>query len=578
MGQPPRDPARIGGPAGGLASLLSWAREIAAATDRWTRPELRKDFVERVRAGEDPLGERYSAIRSAADRRQQGITLTPQRIVAAMLGWAGREAKPLGRPRRVVDPGAGTGRFAIAAARHFPEAEIVAVENDPDLLLLLRANLRATGLDGRVDVAAADFRALRLEPTDGPTLFVGNPPYVRHHGISAEWKGWYTRTCAAHGVSASKLAGSHLHFFAQIAAIGRDGDFGCLITAAEWLDVNYGAALRRLLANGLGGTEIHILQPAAEAFPGTMATAAITGFRIGRRPPSLRLRRVEEARQLDRLEGGRPVPWTTLSHAKKWSVLVRDTPQRPPGTIELGELCRVHRGQVTGNNRIWIAGAHSRGMSEALLKSAITRARELFEAEPVLEDCNGLARIVDLPAALDDLDPAERAAAERFVAWARAAGAADGYIARHRTPWWAVRLAAPAPIVCTYMARRVPAFVRNRAEAHLLNIAHGIYPREGLTEMQLTALAAALRAAVRRDQGRTYAGGLTKFEPREVERITIPADWDGEHAIEQALGIASLCPAAIGGETGHFRDRGLGLASGACAAGAIQLPNRCRPV
>ncbi|MGH7058428.1 MAG: Eco57I restriction-modification methylase domain-containing protein, partial [Acetobacteraceae bacterium] len=394
-----------------------------------------------------------------------------------------------------------TGRFAIAAAARFPEAEIVAVENDPDLLLLLRANLKAAEIDHQVNIVAEDFRALRLEPTSGPTLFIGNPPYVRHHGISPEWKRWYVKACARHGISASQLAGLHLHFFAHIAEIGREGDFGCLITAAEWLDVGYGAALRSLLANGLGGAEIHVLHPAAEAFRGTMSTAAITGFRIGRRPPVLRLRSVEEPSRLDRLKGGRSVPWTRLSQEPKWSILVRDAPKPPPGAIELGELCRVHRGQVTGANRVWIAGKHTSGLPDRFLRPTITRADELIKAEPTLDDHRHLARVVDLPSSLDEIEAPERVAVERFIRWAQDAGAADGYIARHRSPWWAVRLAKPAPIVCTYMARRVPAFVRNLAGARLINIAHGIYPRDELSDAELRQLTAALRAGVRQDQG-----------------------------------------------------------------------------
>ena len=37
------------------------------------------------------------------------------------------------------------------------------------------------------------------------------------------------------------------------------------------------------------------------------------------------------------------------------------------------------------------------------------------------------------------------------------------FIATHRRAWWSVGLRAPPPILCTYMARRAPAFVRNRA-------------------------------------------------------------------------------------------------------------------
>ena len=80
---------------------------------------------------------------------------------------------------------------------------------------------------------------------------------------------------------ASALAGLHLHFFVQALRLARVGDIGVFITAAEWLDVDYGSALRQLLTERLGGIELRVLEPTAEAFPGTATTAAITGFRVG---------------------------------------------------------------------------------------------------------------------------------------------------------------------------------------------------------------------------------------------------------------------------------------------------------
>jgi tRNA1(Val) A37 N6-methylase TrmN6 len=502
--------------------LLARAREILDGNDRWADTGHRVAFQSRVASGEDPLGDHYSIAHSPAERRCMGATLTPHPIVDAMVAWARREASSLGAPAVIVDPGAGTGRFALAAARAFPNAKIMAIENDPFLALLLKANLRVAGVIDRAEVVEADFRTIAPPQVQGPTLFIGNPPYVRHHGISQDWKRWYSEVCAKHGIKASRLAGLHLHFFAKVAELGKNGDYGCFVTAAEWLDVGYGAALKSLLANGLGGTEIHILEPTAEAFPGTMTTAAITGFRIGQRARQLYVRRTGAINDLLCPTGGRSVAWSKLDSKSKWSLLVYPERRPGPGEIELGEVCRVHRGQVTGSNRIWIAGTEARLLPRRFLKSTITRAEELIAAEPVLADSRHLARVVDLPRALEHLADTERQAIEHFLVWAKAGGAADGYVAQHRNPWWAVCLREPAPIVCTYMARRSPAFVRNIAGARLLNIAHGLYPRDPLTERQLERLVAALRANARREYGRTYAGGLTKFEPREIERLRLP--------------------------------------------------------
>jgi hypothetical protein len=73
------------------------------------------------------------------------------------------------------------------------------------------------------------------------------------------------------------------------------------------------------------------------------------------------------------------------------------------------------------------------------------------------------------------------------------------------------------------MARRPPAFVRNLADARHINIAHGLYPREDFTSDFLDAIAKYLSGNTSTTSGRTYAGGLTKFEPREMERLPVPA-------------------------------------------------------
>lgn len=57
-----------------------------------------------------------------------------------------------GTPVRIVDPGAGSGRFILAAGEAFPDAHLVAVEMDPLAALMLRANLSVRGWTDRATV------------------------------------------------------------------------------------------------------------------------------------------------------------------------------------------------------------------------------------------------------------------------------------------------------------------------------------------------------------------------------------------------------------------------------------------
>jgi len=156
---------------------------------------------------------------------------------------------------------------------------------------------------------------------------------------------------------ASQLAGLHVHFFLKTALSATTGDCGLFHHCAEWLDVNYGALVRELFLERLGGQRLIVVEPTATPFPDAITTAVITSFEVGSRPRSVRLRRIEEPEDLAATNGGRLVRRERLENEARWSHLTRRLRPEPAGYVELGELCRVHRGQVTGANKIWIAGS-----------------------------------------------------------------------------------------------------------------------------------------------------------------------------------------------------------------------------
>lgn len=455
-------------------------------------------------------------------RRLLGITYTPPAVVTAMVDWA----KQHGSPTRVVDAGAGAGAFTFAAADAFPDATVLAIEIDAESAERLKAEVRRSPHAASIEVLHVDYLSLdSLPEIDGRTLFIGNPPYVRHHLIEREVQERFLRHARDLGLAGTTRAGLHLYFVLQSRMLARPGDYGAFITAAEWLHTDYGAALRKLLADGMGGISIDVFPAADVVFPGVHTTAAITCFEVGLARESILFGRAS----LTELTIGRGIPQAveTLAAIPRWSHLteVRESaPERGrPEWIRIGDVFRVSRGQVTGANAVWVAPKGAPAVPERLLVPVVSRAIQLRDGPITTARAGALKRLVSLPADLDSLDEWERSAVDDFMTWAEEQGAGKAYVARHRRAWWAVEPFAPAPILCSYMARRPPVFALNPAGAPHLNIAHGLYPKRPIPDDRLASLVQWLNANVSDRAGRTYAGALVKFEPADVADILIPS-------------------------------------------------------
>ncbi|MCV9964955.1 methyltransferase [Pararhizobium sp. BT-229] len=474
-----------------------------------------------IARGGDPLGEAFSRIRNPATRRLSGATYTPSAVVAAMVR---RIAERHPDARRIVDCGAGSGRFAIALAWEFPEAEVVAVEADPLACMVLSANIEAAGLGSRVRIENLDFRKLELPSVGGQTLFVGNPPYVRHHDIPAQDKDWLSGACEVLGLKANRLSGLHVHFFVKILQLAVKGDAGLLITSAEWMESAYGKTLRDMLAGPLGCTHVFAVDPKTQLFEDAQVSSAITEFEVGTETKDVTIVSIPRISGLGDPEAEKTVlARNALTRLRNWTN-PNDREELAPGWARLGAYFSVHRGQVTGGNDVWIAGTGTPSLPDHCLTACVTKATDLIAAGPEIGDTVGLKRVVTLPADIEGLCAADRSLVDGFLEWAKARGGADSYTARTRKPWWSVAFKQPAPILCTYMGRRPPVFVRNLAGVAHVNIAHGLYPRAEMTAGTLDRVSRWLNENPVGAGGKTYGGGLRKFEPKEIERIAIPID------------------------------------------------------
>lgn len=501
--------AKVGGPLSSReVSLLRKANQLSRPN-----PKTLDQLVAEIRSGKDPLGAAFCRLRPPRARRSLGAFYTAEDIVSAMLGWV------LGRdPDRIVDVGCGSGRFALIAQRLGFSGEVIAVDVDPIATLMTRANLAVAGYR-HAKVVHGDFLRFSFQNARRHrTAFIGNPPYVRHHDLNPEAKRWAQSTGDALGIQVSGLAGLHALFVLAIARLSKPGDLGCLITAAEWLDVRYGSTLRELFSRHLGCVRLDLGDPKTATFGDAMSTALIVSWQVGYRG-AVSVRKTRDVKTLRVLDGGRLIARDILARSARWRDVVSPDSRRR-GLVPLGTYAAVHRGVATGSNNFFILArdeAIIRGL-EHHVRPCVTRASQVILS-------GGVIRADKLDRVLLDIHQETKhgQALSAYLEEGVRHRVPERYLCAHRRPWWRLGGSPSPPIIATYMARQAPTFATNPDRCRIVNVLHGIHFREEVDDDTATALVTWLNS--HRGSftgGRTYHGGLQKFEPRELEAILVP--------------------------------------------------------
>lgn len=489
--------------------MINTFRPQQAVIEQWKRSII---------AGSDILGEEYCRIKSPELRRSHGAIFTPDAVVASMFDWAGKHIDP----KLIVDPGAGSARYAVAAALRFPGAKVIAVEIDPVLRILAKTRIQLLGLADRVTVHAGSFLDFDLPKIDGPVLYVGNPPYVRHHDIAMHDKKTFSERCKRLGLHCSSLAGLHIHFIVKVFELARDGDAMSFITSAEWLDTNYAKGVRDFLSSGQNDVTIGEFCRKDTVFEGAMTSAVITSSIFGKASETICFNKLL-INSLSENACGMSLQTASAMAETSWSELHTTGPNENAGGKTLGDYFKISRGMVTGMNKVWIATGDTPPLPDYCYCPCIASAGDITGAAGnAISSTDGLESIVVLPESLEDLPKQDLKRIDAFLKWAKSKGADKTFTAKQRKQWWVLKRKEAAPIVMTYMGRRPPVFVKNTANVTFLNIAHGLYPRRPMSEEELDNWVSWLNRNVSTSNGRGYAGGLVKFEPGEAMRIPVP--------------------------------------------------------
>lgn len=478
-------------------------------------------------------------LKTSKERNSMGQFSTPSPLAMDILAHA-KNIIPEGRRIRFLDPAIGTGVFYSALCQVFPENIIdraTGYEIDEHYGLPSQDLWSKT----RLSVQIADFTRQSPPPENEKyNLIICNPPYVRHHHINGQKQLLKAEANAVAKMNLSGLAGLYCYFMALSHAwMQKNGIAGWLIPS-EFMDVNYGGAVKNYLLSEVTLLQIHRFDPHEVQFNDALVSSVVVW--IQNKPPDNSHKiKFTYGGTLDRPLYKKELSPDVLSQERKWTRFPLSDPRAASNAPKLRDFFSVKRGIATGDNRFFILTRQqieSRKLPVEQFRPILPSPRFLDTIE-VKSDSEGFPDMEKQMFVLDcklPLDEVKRVYPElyQYLEEGRHAGVSERYLCKNRTPWYAQESRPESQFYCTYIGRinrngkKTFRFILNRSNAIVTNSYLILYPNSqlkqaiqrapGLQQDLITALNR-ITDKVMLDEGRVYGGGLHKIEPNELANV-----------------------------------------------------------
>jgi hypothetical protein len=342
------------------------------------------------------------------------------------------------------------------------------------------------------------------------------------------------------GVQFGGLAGLYCHFLGLSHAWMRDGGIAGWLIPSEFMDVNYGEAVKRYLLEKVTLLHIHRFDPHDVQFDDALVSSAVVWFRK-EPPPENHAVEFSFGGTLAAPKVSRLVPAAVLRVESKWTRFPLLGSRPVEQGYVLSDFFSIRRGLATGDNNYFILTAAQIAAHKLPLqffKPILPSPRHLPVTE-ILADETGNP-LIDNPLFLLDCRLSETEVQKhypslwRYFQEGQAQGVTDRYLCGHRSPWYSQENRPAAPFVCTYLGRgnvksgRPFRFILNHSKATITNVYLALYPKEALAQAikGSPSLAREVWEILNRicpksmlAEGRVYGGGLHKLEPKELANV-----------------------------------------------------------
>lgn len=483
-----------------------------------TESDLPTSLLGEIREDPSKLERLYAGlVDTGVYRKDHGQFFTPIELVEIM------GDKISGDIDTILDPAVGIGAFpsSIEDASH----SITAFDVDPLMVYASRIRSYIEGWEN-VTIEQRDFLRNPPEETNFDVI-VGNPPYNNFHeydtGVIRELGGKI-------GPDVTNLSNVYSLFFIQARQVVSDGGKIVLVTPSDYLHTEYGMGLKQHFLNQYNSIDIVQIDWDNGVFNDVLTTVCITILNKSDNGKE----KVSFAKSKNKTEFStiQEIKQEELLARENWSQYLRKNEYETllPKTVPFEDIAEVKRGITTGSKPFFtlsIKDIQEWGLDKDYLTPCLTSASQAPDYIFTEADFQSLRSENKSVYLLDYIKrnggPPE--SLKPYLEYGKTElGVDTKYVTSRRDPWYSMESRSVAPILATAFSRDNMRFIHNRAKVKNLSAFHSIYPLN-CNPIEIRALLGYLNSDIALDlaktQSRTYADGLSKFEPGDLAGIPV---------------------------------------------------------
>lgn len=480
------------------------------------------------------LEKKLELTKETQTRKQLGQFSTPYEIALSIVNHVFMNVDT--DEIKFIEPAVGSGVFLSALStsdvvKNFTFSSILGVDIDEEYINIAKNWGNIIDCE---DISFLNSDFLNLEATSKFNLLISNPPYVRHHRLSSELKEKYKlQIKKLLDIKVSGLSDLYVYFILLSHNwINKNGIVSWLVPA-EFLDVNYGQALKKYLLTNVSLLNIHIYNQNNSLFESANVTSAVITYKMSQ-PTGAEPITFSFGDDINNPESTLSYTATELEKVKKWSQ--KEKKWTTNHKFKISDFFDVKRGIATGDNHFFILSEEvikKFNIEKEVLTPILPSPRNL-KTDIISSSSDGLP-IIENPKYLLNISLYPEETEKKYPnAWnylkTGLGTTSERYITKNRRVWYWQEQREAAPIVLSYMSRNKNSdklsfrFIRNYSSAIAPNSYLLLYPKNNIfTEsFSLDDIYDSLTKIEQSQfdkEGRRYGGGLKKIEPRELPNV-----------------------------------------------------------